>query len=198
MLASLSTWLQQNPAVIPTVAAALSLIALTFTARSFYLNARATKLTLFNNVRQRIEDAGKKVGEPLEAPTAATANHHAYLNELEWLCRLVLQGDIPRSIFDPYYGETFAVAVQDYRHLIDEVQRTEQANAYADILSLAAEMAKPRPRWYRRIPLPWSRPAKLAQPIPPVSQPRAIESPHAPANDARRGSDEGSGPAVSA
>lgn len=150
MLLAVFDWLQKHPAVLPTVAATISAIALAFTARSFRLNARATKVTLFNNIRQRIEDAGRRVEAAPEEPKKPTPDHYAFLNELEWLCHLVRQGDIPVRMFRPYYGEPFKGNVEDYRFVIEE-ERGHQPNAYADILWVEDRLAK---KWYQLIPLP--------------------------------------------
>lgn len=155
-LASISTWLQAHPTVLPLASAAIAVIALSFTARSFYLNARATKLTLFNNVRQRIEDAGKKVESLNPPPSQPTADHYAFLNELEWLCHLVRQKDIPLSMFEPYYGDPFLGAVDDYRHVLEAVRR-EEAGAYGDILWVEKELAWRKLIWRDRLPFPWRR-----------------------------------------
>lgn len=153
MLDFVLDWYEKHPAVLlSSLSAMVAVIALSFTARSFRLNARVTKVTLFNNVRQRIEDAGKRVEGASEDPKEPTPDHYAYLNELDWLCHLVRQKDIPLSMFGPYYGETFELAVDDYRSVIDK-QRGEQVHAYDDILWVERKLRRLKLKWYQRVPL---------------------------------------------
>ena len=110
-----------------------------FSGADYKAKARATMISTFNAVRQRVEDQGQKLQGIPEDSRIHSPYLTGLLNEIEYLAQLVREKDVAMQIFESYYGSTFLIYYDT--HLPDMLAiRKEQPNAFEHILWLERQM----------------------------------------------------------